>query len=118
MNFTPRMPASQLVEGYKTILRRIYAPRPYYQRIRTLLREYRRPRVTARFSWRHGVALAFSSVRLGVVGRERFQYWWLLAWTLLHRPALLQLAVTLAIYGHHFRRCCQTMGAMPPHHSQ
>lgn len=118
MNFTPRMPASQLVEGYKTILRRIYAPRPYYQRIRTLLREYRRPRVTARFSWRHGVALAFSSVRLGVVGRERFQYWWLLAWTLLHRPALLQLAVTLAIYGHHFRRCCQTMGAMSPHHSQ
>ena len=110
MNFTPRMPAAQLLAGYKTILRRIYAPRPYYQRIRTLLREYRRPRITEKFNWRHGFALAWSSVRLGVVGRERFQYWRLIVWTLFHRPALLQLAVTLAIYVHHFRKCCNAVG--------
>jgi hypothetical protein len=48
-------------------------------------------------------------VRLGVVGRERFHYWRLLAWTLFHRPALLQLAVTFTIYGHHFRKCCRAM---------
>ncbi len=109
MNFTPRMPLDQLVEGYRSILRRIYAPRPYYQRIRTFLREYRRSRVAAPLSWRHGFALAWSSVRLGMVGRERFHYWRLLAWTLFHRPALLQLSVTLAIYGHHFRKCCDAM---------
>ncbi len=111
INFISRLPAAQLVEGYKTILRRIYAPRPYYQRIRTLLREYRRPRVSAPLSWRHGFAAALASVRLGVVGRERFQYWRLLAWTLFHRPRLLPMAVTLAIYGHHFRRCCDALGA-------
>jgi radical SAM superfamily enzyme YgiQ (UPF0313 family) len=111
MNFSPRMPAAQLLEGYKSILRRIYAPRPYYQRVRTFLRAYRRPRVSAPLSWRHGVALALSSVRLGVIGRERFQYWRLMLWTLFHRPALLQLAVTLSIYGHHFRKCCDAIGA-------
>jgi radical SAM superfamily enzyme YgiQ (UPF0313 family) len=109
-NFTPRMPMDLLVEGYRSILRRIYAPRPYYERVRTFLREYRRPRVAAPLNWRHGFALAWSGVRLGLVGRERFQYWRLLGWTICHRPALLQLAVTLAIYGHHFRRCCDAMG--------
>lgn len=105
LNFVPRMPLDQLVEGYRSILRGIYAPRPYYQRVRTFLREYRRPRVAAPLNWRHGFALAWSSVRLGLWGRERLQYWRLLTWTLFHRPALLQLAVTLAIYGHHFRKC-------------
>ena len=109
MNFTPRMPVEELIAGYKTILRRIYAPRPYYQRIRTFLREYRRPRVAAPLNWRHGFALTLSSVRLGVVGRERFQYWRLIIWTLFHRPMLLQMSVTLAIYGHHFRKCCSAM---------
>jgi radical SAM superfamily enzyme YgiQ (UPF0313 family) len=110
MNFKPRMPLEQLTEGYKTILRRIYAPRPYYQRVRTFLREYRRPRITAPLGWRHGLALALSSVRLGVVGRERVQYWRLMAWTLIHRPKFLPMAVTFAIYGHHFRKCCDGLG--------
>jgi hypothetical protein len=44
--------------------------------------------------------------RLGIVGRERFQYWWLLLWTLCRRPRLLPQAVTLAIYGYHFRKMC------------
>lgn len=106
LNFRPRMPAAQLVEGYKAILRQIYAPGPYYRRVRTFLREYRTPQVRAPLQWTHAFALAASSVRLGLIGRERFEYWRLLAWTVLHRPSLLQLAVTLAIYGHHFRRCC------------
>ncbi len=105
MNFSPRMPAKELIDGYKLILRRIYAPGPYYKRIRTFLREYRRPRISLPLSWRQVMAFGFSAVRLGLVGRECVQYWRLLAWTLFHRPMLLNLAVTLAIYGHHFRKC-------------
>lgn len=110
LNFLSRMPAAQLVEGYKSILRRIYAPHPYYQRVRTLLREYRPRPMKAALDWRHGLALAYSSLRLGVFGRERFHYWRLLAWTIFHRPTQLPLAVTLAIYGHHFRKCCTAIG--------
>jgi hypothetical protein len=43
-------------------------------------------------------------VRLGVIGRERFQYWKLFFWSLFRRPRLLPHAITLSIYGHHFRR--------------
>ena len=111
MNFVPTMPADQLIEGYRSILRRIYAPRPYYQRVRTFLREYRRPRFTAPLSWRQGLAVGWSGVRLGVVGRERLHYWRLLTWTAFHRPRLLPFAVTFAIYGHHFRKCCAAAGA-------
>jgi radical SAM superfamily enzyme YgiQ (UPF0313 family) len=111
INFTPRMSLDRLTEGYRSILRGIYLPRPYYARVQTFLREYRRPRATAPLSWRHGFALVWSSMRLGVLGRERWYYWRLLAWTFFHRPALLQLAVTLAIYGHHFRKCCEKLPA-------
>jgi hypothetical protein len=89
----------------------IYAPGPYYKRVRTFLREFHPPRVPMRLSFRNLMALARSSVRLGVVGRERFHYWGLLAWTACRRPALIQTAVTLAIYGHHFRRCAAALGA-------
>ena len=54
-------------------------------------------------------ALLLSFWRLGVVGRERFQYWRLLTWTLRHRPRLLPQAVTLAIYGYHFRIMCDRL---------
>lgn len=108
-NFVPRMNAEALREGYQRILRHIYAPGPYYQRVRTFLREYRRPRISVRLNWRQVLAFVHSSVRLGIFGRERFHYWHLLAWTVFHRPGLVQVAVTLAIYGHHFRKCCATL---------
>jgi hypothetical protein len=62
-------------------------------------------------NWNHLVALAYSAVRLGVFGRERFHYWALLAWTLFRRPTLLPDAVTYTIYGHHFRRISAALGA-------
>jgi len=47
-----------------------------------------------------------SSVRLGIFGKERLQYWKIFFWTLFRRPGLFPLAITLAIYGHHFRKIC------------
>ena len=44
-NFIPRMDMEKLREGYKEILRHIYAPGPYYQRVRTFLREYHPPKI-------------------------------------------------------------------------
>ena len=55
------------------------------------------------------LAFARSVLRLGILGGERFHYWWLIAWTLLHKPKALGLAVTLAIYGYHFRRTCDRL---------
>ena len=103
-NILPRMDLGVLREGYRQLMKHLYGPGVYYARIRTLLREYRPARVRAPLDRDRLTAFARSCWRLGVVGRERFHYWHLLGWTLVRRPRALQLAVTLAIYGHHFRR--------------
>jgi len=109
-NFAPRMNVEALREGYKNILRHIYAPRPYYQRVRTFLREYHPPKMTTSMNWQNLRAFIHSSLRLGIFGSERYQYWYLLLWTFFRRPAALQTAVTLAVYGHHFRKTCEALG--------
>jgi len=106
-NIQPSMGLKALREGYRSILSQIYSPRNYYQRIRTFLREYRPPSVRAPFGFQRPMAFARSVVRLGVIGRERVQFWYLLLWTLLHRPRLFGHAVTLAILGYHFRLVCE-----------
>ncbi len=106
-NIIPKMSLEALKEGYRRILDHIYAPAPYYRRLRTFLREYKPPRRRRRVPFSHFVALLRSFYRLGIVGRERFQYWKLLLWTQFKRPRLLTEAVVLAIYGHHFRKICE-----------
>jgi radical SAM superfamily enzyme YgiQ (UPF0313 family) len=106
-NFVPRMDTRALLEGHRKVLRQLYAPGAYYRRVRTFLGEYRSPKVPVSFDWRNLRAFAYSSLRLGILGRERFEYWRLFFWTLRRHPALLRVAVTLAIFGHHFRRTCE-----------
>jgi len=106
-NIVPKMGLEALREGYKGILRHIYSPDHYYQRVRTFLREYRQPKIKER---RHmGDILAFlrSVVQLGIIGKERVHYWKLLFWARFRRPELWPLAVTLAVYGHHFRKIAE-----------
>jgi radical SAM superfamily enzyme YgiQ (UPF0313 family) len=104
-NFVPRMDIAALRDGYRRLMESIYAPGPYYRRVRTFLREFNPPSLRIRWSPRLWMAFARSAVRLGLIGRERFQYWRLLLWTAVRRPASMHVAVTLAIYGHHFRKC-------------
>ncbi|MCF7734254.1 MAG: DUF4070 domain-containing protein [Akkermansiaceae bacterium] len=108
-NFLPRMDLQSLRDGYRELVAGIYAPRPYYRRVRTFLREFHPPKLPLRFDLKALVAFSRSTVSLGIIGRERFQYWRLLGWTLCRRPLLLQMAVKLAIYGHHFRRCAEAL---------
>jgi radical SAM superfamily enzyme YgiQ (UPF0313 family) len=109
-NFIPRMNRETLREGYRNLMGHIYAPGPYYQRIRTFLREYQRPRISGSLNWRYLMAFFHANLRLGIFGSERFHYWGLLVWTFFRRPTLFPLAVGLSIYGHHFRKTCRVLG--------
>ena len=103
-NILPRMNRQMLLDGYRSVLKSIYSPRHYYQRVRIFLRECGRPHVSTRLDLERMLAFFRSVLHIGVLGRERFQYWYLLAWTLVRRPRLFSQAVTLAISGYHFRR--------------
>ncbi len=106
-NIIPRMDLKVLSDGYKKIMGQIYSPKVYYERVRTFLKEYKAPKTDLPLSLRNLMAFIRSSIRLGIFGKERFQYWKLLWWTLHKRPGLLPLAITFAIYGHHFRKVCE-----------
>ncbi len=109
-NFIPRMDREALHRGYRRLMDHLYAPGPYYRRIRIFLREYRPPRAVGGETLRNLQAFVRASIRLGVLGRERFHFWSLLVWTGFRRPTLVPMAVTLSIYGFHFRKCCAALG--------
>ncbi|MBW1782093.1 MAG: B12-binding domain-containing radical SAM protein [Deltaproteobacteria bacterium] len=103
-NFITRMDLDTLREGYRKIMLHIYSRKHYYQRVRTFLREYKAPKIDIPLNWRSVLAFFRSNIRLGIIGSERFQYWGLFWWTLFKRPGHLPLAITLAVYGYHFRK--------------
>jgi radical SAM superfamily enzyme YgiQ (UPF0313 family) len=106
-NIVPRMGLDVLREGYINIMGHIYSPKNYYQRVKTFLKEYGTPQIRTTMNFPRIVAFVHSVVRLGILGKERFQYWRLIFWTLFRRPNLLPLAITFAIYGYHYRKICQ-----------
>ncbi|MFO7964484.1 MAG: B12-binding domain-containing radical SAM protein [Desulfobacterales bacterium] len=106
-NIIPAMGLDNLINGYRAIMKQIYTPRKYYQRVRSVLKELKMPVATTPMDRQRILAFFRACLRLGLLGKERFQYWRLLAWTIARRPRLLPLAVTLAIYGYHYRRVCE-----------
>lgn len=105
MNFVPKMSLDVLVAGYREVLESIYTPRHYYQRVRTFLRTYRPgPSGPIRLSRVHLQAFLKSIILLGIVGKERFEYWKLFFWSLFARPKAFPMAITLSIYGFHYRK--------------
>jgi radical SAM superfamily enzyme YgiQ (UPF0313 family) len=106
-NIIPAMGLQRLVEGYRAIMRQIYAPRTYYRRVRGFMKEFKVPEVKIPMNWQRLLAFLRSGLRLGLVGKERAQFWHLMLWTLVRRPRMLPLAVTLAIQGYHYRKICE-----------
>jgi radical SAM superfamily enzyme YgiQ (UPF0313 family) len=105
INFIPKMSSETLISGYRRILSTIYSPKHYYARVKTFLEAFRPPqKMRGRLRFMHVRAVAQSVVRLGIIGRERFQYWKLFFWSLVRKPRLFPLAITLSIYGFHFRQ--------------
>lgn len=115
LDFMPKMGAHVLQEGYNLLIRELYAPRAYYARVRTFLREFNKSKaVRTMIAWDEIRALFRSVYILGIIGNERREYWGLILWTLFSRPRLFPNAVKLAIYGFHFRRIFESRQAPQP----
>ncbi|NWF75040.1 MAG: DUF4070 domain-containing protein [Nitrospirae bacterium] len=105
INFIPKMNYDILIDGYKKILRTIYSPRHYYKRVKNFLKEYMPPKKRMlNLKLNYFYALLKSMFILGIIGKERFQYWKLFFWTMFKRPRLFPMAITFSIYGFHFRK--------------
>jgi radical SAM superfamily enzyme YgiQ (UPF0313 family) len=107
-NFIPKMGRETLTSGYKHVVDTIYAPKQYYERIKTFLREYK-PGNKGKFklSLIHLIAWIRSTWVLGVQEKGRIDYWKLVVWTLLKKPKTFPLSMTLAVQGFHFRKVAE-----------
>lgn len=104
-NILPKMDLNMLIEGYKRVVKTIYSPKVYYERIKKFLLEFNPPQPKF-FHYRPEYTKAFfkSLFLLGLYSKERFQYWKLFFWSLFKKPKLFPLYITFAIYGYHFRK--------------
>jgi radical SAM superfamily enzyme YgiQ (UPF0313 family) len=102
-NFIPRLDTGFLVDGYRRLMRRLYEPDNYYVRIHTFLDQHVRRGPRPPVGWPEVQAFFRSLWVMGVLNRGRRAYWRFLGSTIRHHPGQFGLAMTLAIYGHHFR---------------
>ncbi|HEX3986011.1 MAG TPA: B12-binding domain-containing radical SAM protein [Acidobacteriaceae bacterium] len=102
LNFRPRMNPDRLIEGYRSVLRRIYSSDCYYQRVRQYLRTCR-PRYRASFSLTNLRALSLSVLRQGIFHRSRVSYWKFVFTAALRHPRQFGAAMTMAVMGYHFQ---------------
>jgi len=106
-NIIPKMNKELLLAGYRNIMGTIYSPKHYYERVKTFLREYKAPKIRLPIDFNSILALLRTIIRLGILGKERLYYWNLVFWTIFHRPELFPQAITMSVYGYHYRTICE-----------
>jgi radical SAM superfamily enzyme YgiQ (UPF0313 family) len=104
LNFVPKLDRELLIEGYRSLVQRLYAPRMYYRRVLTFLREYRPQGQRTHLSWCDVKAFFKSLWVMGVLSRGRREYWRFFGKSLLFHPRAFAEAMNLAIVGHHYRK--------------
>ena len=108
LNFLPHMDATRLVEGYRSVLKRIYSCEAYYERVKLYLSRIQpKPGERIRTQWAltpgNARALVTSILRQGVLGPERRSYWRFLLTAATRYRSSFSAAMTLAVMGYHFQ---------------
>jgi radical SAM superfamily enzyme YgiQ (UPF0313 family) len=106
LNFKTRMDPKLLIQGYQKIMRTIYSPREYYARALDSMR--RTARIISE-PQRYNPFKALASftrimVTLGVLDRERGEFWRFFTQTLIKHRQTFVHSLRLAAMGYHFRK--------------
>ncbi|GIV45543.1 MAG: B12-binding domain-containing radical SAM protein [Ignavibacterium sp.] len=110
INFIPKMNYKTLIRGYSNLLHTIYSQKEYFKRVSEFLREYKVPKwQTSKISIREIKAFLRLIWILGIVERGKKYFWKLLFLTVFKYPKKFTTAMTLAVYGYHFRRVIRTV---------
>ncbi len=104
LNFKTKLSREFLQNGNRDLIKRLYEPKVYYQRIRIFLENHRPTGPRLRLSPGDVQAFLKSFWMLGIWERGRHNYWKFFWGTLLRRPGQLRQAIELAVIGYHFRR--------------
>jgi radical SAM superfamily enzyme YgiQ (UPF0313 family) len=105
-NFKTRMDPALLIQGYQRIMQTIYSPREYYERTLASMRR------TAQHLTKAGhsnlvndvASLTRVLVKLGVIDRERKEFWRFFTKSLFKHRTRMAESLRLAAMGYHFRK--------------
>jgi hypothetical protein len=111
LNFVPRMDRASLVAGYKHVLRTIYRPAEYYQRVLDSLERVRQDTPEpAGDDWLTDlISVGRTLFRLGIQDWARGDFWRFLGQTLVRHRRQLPEAIGLAGLGYHFRKITERL---------
>ena len=101
------MAPAQLLDGFRRILRTIYGPREYYERVLTTLERVKDGGVKERIGgslFRGLASLGRTLVTLGLRDRDRGEFWRFLCQVLRRHRDRFPQAILLAAMGYHFRK--------------
>jgi radical SAM superfamily enzyme YgiQ (UPF0313 family) len=109
-NIIPKMNLEFLVKNYKNLVAKLYQPKNYYDRLKKFLSNYKVPEFSkAKIGFQEISAFIKSIIILGIIGKERKQYWGTLFWSLFKKPKTLSKMISLSIYGYHFRKIAENL---------
>jgi radical SAM superfamily enzyme YgiQ (UPF0313 family) len=108
LNFIPKMNPQRLVEGYRSILARIYQPEAYYERVLRFLEQFK-PVCHTHRSWSDYKAFLRSIWKQGLRGDSRRSYWKFFLEAATRYRHAFDTAITLAIMGYHFQTLTRTV---------
>jgi len=109
VNFVPKMKYSDLIRGYADILKTIYADKEFYIRIKKFLKNYHPPELRRKIPTIAELRIFIKLVwNLGVIGKGKIYFWKLFIHSLFNHPQKFVLAMTLAVYGFHFKQIVKT----------
>src|SRR3984893_5919457 len=103
-NFVTKMDPARLIAGYQSIMKTIYSPKEYYQRaLDSMKRTYQKGSEPQHYDVVNSIAsLMRIAVRLGVIDRERREFWRFLGRTVTKHHEKLAESLRLAAMGYHF----------------
>ncbi len=105
MNFIPKMDYKTLISGYKRVLETIYSQKEYYNRLKIFLDEYTLPLKKAdRLTFKNLKAFLKTLWTLGLREKGKRYYWKIFFRSLFKYPQKFGVAITMAVYGYHFRQ--------------
>lgn len=106
LNFIPAMDREMLLSGYRRLVKTIYEPRAYYERVRVFLANYNPKKKGGQFQLIQIYACFMALWHLGIKDNTSAKglFWSLLFHVLKTKPKLLGHAVVFSVYGLHFRR--------------
>ena len=109
LNFVPKLDREFLLNGYRQLMKSLYEPRTYYQRVLTFLSEHRTRGPRMPLTWNNLRALVRSLWTMGVLHGGRLAFWKYLATVAALHPRQFHAAVSLAIHGFHYRMVAKAL---------